>query len=559
MLDRRPGLGTGLLNGALAAVLGLGGCTVLVMVLWVSSPYPDNGPSGALHAAAALWLLAHGAELIRTDTLSGTPAPVALTPLLLLALPVWLVHRAARDTADRSGEEDDTRQDIGGRTAWEGVVTGYLAVGLMAALYASGGELRPAWVWTVLWVPSVVAGAAAVGVWTARGRPHDAADVLLIRLPPRVRRHVIGVEAQARLGVAARATGAGAAVLVGGGALLLAASLVWHGGAARGAFVELTDGWSGRFAVLLLCLTLLPNAAIWAACYGLGPGFVLGAGHVVSPLTSTSATLLPPFPLLAAVPGPGGEGSLHWATALLPLAAGVTVGHFVARVAVDGTWTYRRTAGTTGIAALMCGVVAAGAAIAAGGRLGVAALADFGPLWWQTGPTATVWVLLTGVPVAVTTRAWRGLAQKRRPVPTTPTKPGSPNTGSPSAGSRPGARLGGLAQRANGTGAGRRGEVAGTVQPGGAGNGADQAADVGNGTGRKGRWLRGAAAVPRGWFGRRRAAADAAPRTVVPGPDVPYDQDSVAGLLRDQNGGAGDGGPFEPYDLLPAEPPERTP
>ncbi|CAM5521732.1 hypothetical protein SGLAM104S_07039 [Streptomyces glaucescens] len=97
---RSPGLAAGLLNGALAAGLGLGSLTALVMLLWISSPYPDSGPGGALHVAASLWLLAHGAELVRTDTVSGLPAPVGLTPLLLLLLPVWLLHRAARDAVE---------------------------------------------------------------------------------------------------------------------------------------------------------------------------------------------------------------------------------------------------------------------------------------------------------------------------------------------------------------------------------------------------------------------------------------------------------------------------
>ncbi|MFD0394538.1 DUF6350 family protein [Streptomyces nogalater] len=94
--DRSPGLAASLLGGAVAAGLGLGVMAVLVMVLWVSSPYPDSGPAGALHVTAALWLLAHGVELVRTDTLSGAPMPVGVTPLLLLALPVWLLYRAAR-------------------------------------------------------------------------------------------------------------------------------------------------------------------------------------------------------------------------------------------------------------------------------------------------------------------------------------------------------------------------------------------------------------------------------------------------------------------------------
>ncbi|WP_443045427.1 cell division protein PerM [Streptomyces sp. MOE7] len=69
-----------------------------MLLLWVASPFPDSGPSRALHLAADLWLLAHGGDLVRTATPSGTPAPVAVTPLLLAVLPVWLLHRAARHT-----------------------------------------------------------------------------------------------------------------------------------------------------------------------------------------------------------------------------------------------------------------------------------------------------------------------------------------------------------------------------------------------------------------------------------------------------------------------------
>ncbi|WP_244187815.1 DUF6350 family protein, partial [Streptomyces regalis] len=152
---RTPGLGASLLSGAVAAGLGLGVFAVLVMVLWVSSPYPDSGPGGALRIAAVLWLLAHGAELVRTDTLSGVPAPMGVTPLLLVVLPVLLVHRAARDTAADRG---DGAPLVAGRTAWTGVVLGYLGVGAAAAVYAAGGELRPAWWSTGMWVPAVVMG-----------------------------------------------------------------------------------------------------------------------------------------------------------------------------------------------------------------------------------------------------------------------------------------------------------------------------------------------------------------------------------------------------------------
>ncbi|TXS20676.1 helix-turn-helix domain-containing protein, partial [Streptomyces sp. ms191] len=45
-------------------------------------------------------LYAHGVDLVRTDTLSGVAAPLGVAPMLLMVLPGWLAHRAARDTSD---------------------------------------------------------------------------------------------------------------------------------------------------------------------------------------------------------------------------------------------------------------------------------------------------------------------------------------------------------------------------------------------------------------------------------------------------------------------------
>ncbi|MFD4524484.1 DUF6350 family protein [Streptomyces sp. NPDC058470] len=417
MRERPPGLAASLLGGALAAGLGLGSFAVLVIALWISSPYPDSGPGGALHVAAALWLLAHGVELVRTDTLSGTPMPVGVTPLLLVVLPVWLLHRAGRDAADEESEAVP-------RTAWAGVVAGYLSVGGAAALYASGGELRPSWVWTAVCLPLLAAGAAGAGVWTAYGHPREPVPGWVRRvldgLPTGVRRHVdahaFAPDGRRFLGGVARAAGAGVAVLVGGGALLVAVSLVWHGGAARGSFLQLTEVWSGRFAVLLLCVALVPNAAVWGASYGLGPGVVLGAGQVAGPLSSAApGPLLPAFPLLAAVPGAGApSGWVSLASGVVPVAAGVTVAWFVVASAVPGSgggsavvWSRGRVVCGVVVAGGLCGGVFALLAGMAGGALGVAGLAHFGPVWWQVGGAVVVWVVGVGVPVVVGVRGWR--------------------------------------------------------------------------------------------------------------------------------------------------------
>ncbi|MFE2304448.1 DUF6350 family protein [Streptomyces sp. NPDC059445] len=422
MRDRSPGLATSLLGGVFAAGLGLAWFAILVMVLWISSPYPDSGPDGALHVAAGLWLLAHGVELIRTDTLSGLPMPVGVTPLLLLALPVWLLHRAAREAADVTSESSP-------HTAWAGVVAGYLSVGWAAAAYAAGGTLRPAWAWTAICLPLLAVIAAGAGVWTAHGRPWGPGPFRgrrAVKARPRtagrpdsaVRRLVTADDRV--LGGAARAAAAGIAVLVAGGALLVTASLVWHGDTARASFVQLTGGWSGRFAVLLLCLVLVPNAAVWGAAYGLGPGVVLSAGHVAGPLTAAVSgahaptELLPAFPLLAALPQPGSGEPSPWPSVLVPLAAGVTVAWFVVKAgAAQGTqgreepWPLGRTVAAVAIAAGWCGVALGLLAGLAGGPLGVRALAHFGPVWWQVGPATAVWTAVVGIPVAAGAAGWR--------------------------------------------------------------------------------------------------------------------------------------------------------
>ncbi|MFI1763758.1 DUF6350 family protein [Streptomyces sp. NPDC020800] len=482
MRNRSPGLGESFVGGAVAAGLGLGSLAVLVLALWVSSPYPDSGPGGALHIAAALWLLAHGVELARTETLSGVPQPVGLTPLLLLAVPVWLLYRAARDATDVSPEPDGPPPVLA-RTAWTGVVLGYLTVGVAAALYCSASELQPEWGWVMVCLPLVAAGAAAAGIWSAHGCPSEPVLALLRALPGPARRLLSGADAGARLGAAARAAVAGTAVLFGGGAVLLGVSLVLHGEAARVSFVQLTEGWTGRFAVLLLGAALIPNGAVWSASYALGPGFALGTGHLVQPLVSDPAPLLPPFPLLAAVPDAGAGTPLNWAAGLVPVAAGVTVAWCVARAAVareeqperaaegtaegkpggkaegkpggktegksggktegeaegqaggkaEGTshgaaggavgvgqvqvqvrWSALRTTGVHLMASLVCAAAFGLLACLSGGSLGAAALARFGPLWWQSGPAAGLWVAVIGMPVVLVVRAWRMRGRRAR-------------------------------------------------------------------------------------------------------------------------------------------------
>lgn len=381
------------MGGAVAAVLGLGFLAVLVIVLWISSPYPDSGPGGALHLAAGLWLLAHGTALVRYETLSGVPAPVGLVPLLLVALPALLIRRAAR-LGSAAGEERGA-EPLPAAAVFSAVLCGYLGVGTLAVVYAAAGPM-PADPLSAAWhLPLVAALAAAGGVWEARGRP-------LGQLPGRLTRP--------RYTLALRAGVCGALVLLGGGALLVGASLAWHGAEVQGSFVAVTGVWSGRFAVLLLALTLIPNAVVWGAAYTLGPGFALGAGAVATPLGFAGAPALPRFPLLAALPPEGAGTPLTWAVGAVPVAAGLAVGWFAVRRAREVS--YGETALTAALGAVVCALATAGLAAASAGPLGSRELAAFGPVWWQAGGAALGWTLALAVPLAVTVHGWRNRPAK---------------------------------------------------------------------------------------------------------------------------------------------------
>ncbi|MFE3150728.1 DUF6350 family protein [Streptomyces sp. NPDC059218] len=395
-----------LLRGAVAAGLGVGSIAVLVLALWISSPTSDSSPGGALHAAAGLWLLAHGAELIRADTLSGVPAPVGLVPLLLAVVPVWLVHRAARDVL----VPEEGRPVPSAAGAFAMVVTGYLLVGAAVAYYGRGGPLSADPLSLLFPAALVVAGAAAAGVWTAAGRPVG---------PPPSWAPVSLHEALARgrfrehTGTACRTAAAAVAVLLGGGALLVAVALMWHAHPAQESFGRLAGDWAGRVSVFLLALVLVPNAAVWGAAYGLGPGFALGTASTVTPLAFSGRPALPGFPLLAAMPAEGPGTVLNWSATAVPVAAGVTVAWFTVRRAAppgaarEDAWSPRETALAAALAAVGCGAGTAVLAAAAGGALGTRALAEFGPVWWLTGAAALAWTALLGVPGALLLRAWR--------------------------------------------------------------------------------------------------------------------------------------------------------
>ncbi len=403
--NRAPALVSALLRGVVAAGLGLGALAVLVVVVWISSPYPDSGPDGALRAAAGIWLLAHGAGLVRPDTLSGVPAPVGVVPLLLAVGPLWLTHRAARDAADP--EEGGPAPSRTG--AFCAVTAGYLLVVAGAAAYARGGALRAGPDTLAFPVAVVVAGAAAAGVWTAAGRPIGPLPSWSpLALQEAVARTLFRDRAEA----ACRSAAVGVAVLLGGGALLVAVALGRNAAVAQDAFLGLAG--TGRGASPSCCW---PSRSCRTPRCGERPtGSGPGSRSVREPPPPRWASTAPrrcrASPAggraragageLAELGGRGGPGGGRAGRRLVHRTqgrAGRRAPHAGVELARDGPGDSARRAGVR---------PGDGGARGVGrGPLGTGELSAFGPVWWLTGPAAFAWTAVIGVPAALLLRLWR--------------------------------------------------------------------------------------------------------------------------------------------------------
>lgn len=439
---RAQALAAGLLSGVLAAGLGLGALAVVVLFLWITSPYPDSGPEGALDIAAGLWLLAHGGDLLRTDTVGGAPAPIGVTPLLLTVLPVWLLNRAGAHAVETPEAEVDAEavaganqerdpvpvpapRPIGAPATVAALVTGYCAVAAAAVVHICDGPIRSRPSAALVLVPLIAVLAAGSGAWCGCGRPGWHPPAALRRAAHRVPARLLAVLPWGGPSAVLRAATAGALVLVAGGALVTTASLIWHAPAANASFTGLTDALSGRFAILLLCGALLPNAAVWGAAYALTPGFAVGTGTAVAP-TGTRYGPLPDFPLLAALPVQGGGGPLCWAALLVPVAAGAVTAVVVVRSTDSGLgelWTAAQTVAVAALSALGVGTLTAATAALASGPVGAGRLAEFGPGWQAVGIAALCWTAGICVPGVLLARRRHRHAGDADPVAGQPRSP----------------------------------------------------------------------------------------------------------------------------------------
>ena len=391
------------LEASVAALIGLGVMLVPLMLLWAIHFGLGVDVTVLLRAAADVWLLGHGVDLVvQLDAVTaarlalpgaGDPFPITIALLGFAFVTVLFGHRIGR------------RSVAGGHAFWGGIpaVLVFGAVGALLAVAAGAeaaradplqGALLPAFTIAI----GVVIG--AVGESLRRASTTSATDATtgLVRrtidaLPP-------GLVAGAR---AAVRVGAGAAFgVLALGAVLVAALIAIDYATIAGLYQALGAGIDGGIALTVAELALLPNLVIWAAAWLLGPGFAIGTGSLVS----TGGTLLGPvpgIPLLGALPTEAPALGALWL--IVPVLLGFvgawlvsarrTAGVERARTGVEVAWWMPLAigAGAAATAAVVLGLLAWWS----GGAAGPGRLADVGPDPWPVAALAAVTVGLGAI------------------------------------------------------------------------------------------------------------------------------------------------------------------
>ncbi|GAA4375650.1 DUF6350 family protein [Nocardioides caricicola] len=358
---RRPLVLVAALGGVAAASATLLVCLAVGVVGWFLSDAGTHGtPRGGLRVGALGWLMAHGSG-VHVDGVAVTVVPLGIT-----ALVAWTIWRLAHRVGDSvSGHGPDADRIADGERDWTVLVAttvftvGYLVVTILTLRLAGGADVGLAGGRVVGWALLLCLTAGFAGIATGSGR----AAIWAAYLP-----------------AAARAAGALALRMLGGYLLLstalFLAALVVDFDTAVNVMSRLHTDAGDATTYTALCLTLVPNAAVFAGSYLLGPGFLVGTGTLVSP-SVVSVGPLPMFPLFAALPDNGPTPG--WAPYLLalPLLLAAVVAARHQRRNPTLRWDEGALRGCAGgvLAGVLLGLVTA----VAGGAVGPGRMRDFGP------------------------------------------------------------------------------------------------------------------------------------------------------------------------------------
>ena len=303
---RRPLVLLALLGGVAAAAGPLVVCLGVGVAGWFLSDAGAHGaPRDGLRAGAYAWLMGHGSGL----TIAGVT--ISAIPLGITVICAWAVWRIAHRVGDSvSGHGPDADAIADGVRDWTVpaatalFTAAYVAVAVVTLRVLSADSVPVSGTRVVVWslLLCVVVGGASIAIGAGRAAIWTAFLPLSVRAAATVCLKVVST------------------FLLVSAAMFLVALAV-DLGAALNVMSELHSDVGEASLYAGLALVVLPNAALCAGSYLLGPGFAVGTATIASP-TAVVLGPVPAFPLLAALPDDGAPVVLDGAAPARPTGGG---------------------------------------------------------------------------------------------------------------------------------------------------------------------------------------------------------------------------------------------
>lgn len=358
---RSPLLLVATLGGAVAASATLLICLAFGVVGWFLADAGAHGtPRDGLRVGALGWLLAHGSGV----HVGGVA--VTVVPLGLSALCAWVIWRVGHRVGDLvSGHGPDADGIADGQRDWTvpmaaaAFTVGYLVVAAVTLHLASSAATAPSLSRVVGFTVLLCAAFAVTGIATGAGR----AAIWATFMTPWLRGALAG---GVRILTCFLVVSAG----------LFLVSLLVDFDAAVNVMSRLHTGAGDTTVYTGLTATLVPNAVVFSSSYLLGPGFVVGAGTLVSP-TLVSLGPVPMFPLLAALPDNGPTPAwTAYLVAVPPLVAALAAAWAQRR---NPTLRWEEGALRGCVGGVVAGVLLGVLALVSGGAVGPGRMQHVGP------------------------------------------------------------------------------------------------------------------------------------------------------------------------------------
>lgn len=346
---RRPLSVTAVVAGLVASGSVLVTCMAVGIAGWFAADAGRYGDTpDAIRVGADAWLMAHGSGL-RFDGTTVGAVPLALTLLcgyVVFRLGCW---------AGATSAVDDLRAVATGTTVLAGV---YAVVVLLTAVLFTTPSAEVGLGRAFLGAALLAGGFGAAGVLAGAGRSDR-----------------VGGSVPQRLRVVASTAAAVTCGVFAAGALLLLTALLLDFGTAATVLSRLHADGPGGLMYTVVVAAFVPNAALLASSYLLGPGFAVGTGTLVSP-TAVMLGPVPAFPLLAALPDDGPTPA--WTTWLLgvPVAVAAAVTCLAGRRFPAGR--YEAGGGYGLLGGLVAGLAVTLLTALAGGPVGPGRMAEVG-------------------------------------------------------------------------------------------------------------------------------------------------------------------------------------